>query len=151
MLGCGDTLNIHGIMEPLEVFVSLADAVVLGSVTILDISHPPTFLTDNLESAAAFTFLVTLETDEVVLVGFWPRSCELVCLGLEDARMPSFLLDEHVILVITLQVVDVSINRGVPPIEEYTGFGQLRETLVGIAINHTVILVILVETPLAHT
>ena len=61
--------------------------------------------------------------------------------------MSTFLLDEHVVLVVALQVVDVGIDGGITPIEEDTWFGEFGEGLVSIAIDHTVVFVALVETP----
>ena len=147
MLRCGDTLNVGRRVEALEVLVCLTDAIVFGTVAILDVCDAPSFLPYNLESTAAFTFLVALKTDKVTFIRFWPRTCEFVSFRLEDARMSSFFFDEHVVFVVAFKIIDVGINGGVAPIEEYAWLGELSETLVCIAVNHAVILVFFVETP----
>ena len=78
MLWSRDALNIGRIMETFEVFVRLANAVVLRTVAVLDIGDTPTLLANDLEGTATFTFLGAFETHKVVLIRFRPWSCEFV-------------------------------------------------------------------------
>ena len=147
MLRSRHTLDIDRVVEASEVFIRLANAVVLRAVAILDVSHTPTFLAHNLKGTASLALLLSLKTHKVLLVWLRPRSRQLVSHRLEYARMTSLLLNEHVILSVTLQVVNVGIDGGIAPIEEDTRLGQLRERLVRITIHHAVILVPLVAAP----
>ena len=51
MLRSRDALDVDGVVEVAEVFVGLADAIVLGTVAILDVSHAPGVVTNQLEGA----------------------------------------------------------------------------------------------------
>ena len=118
VLGSGDALNVDGIAEVSQMLVGLADAVVLGTVAVLDIGHTPSIIADELESAGTFTLLLALETDVVVLDRLPPTRGQLLGGGCIDAWLAAFLLDEHVVKAIGGQVVDISIDGGIAPVEE---------------------------------
>src|SRR5574344_44855 len=143
----GDAFDVHRIAEVGEVFVCLTDAIVLGLVAILNVCHSPSLLSHNLEGAATLAFLVALKVHKIMFIWFWPRSCQSACFGMKYSWMTTFLLDEHVVLAVTLQVVDVCVDGGIAPVKKDLGLGQFREGLVSIAVNHAVIRVILVRTP----
>ena len=51
VLGSRDAFDVYWVVEVAEVLVGLADAIVLGAVAILDVSHAPGIVTDKLEGA----------------------------------------------------------------------------------------------------
>ena len=108
-------------------------------VAVLNVRHAPRVVADELEGAASLTLLLPLETDVVVLDRLAPPVREVFARGGVDARLAALLLYEHVVEVVALEVVDVSVDGGVAPVEEQSRCGNLGERLVGIAVVHTVV------------
>ena len=125
MLRTCHTLNINRIVKVRQVLVCLTDAVVLRTVAVLDIGNAPSLFALNLECAAALTLLLSLKIHKISLVWFRPWTQQMISLCMEDTRMSTFLLDQHVILSITLQIVDVCVYRGIAPVKKDTRLSQL--------------------------
>ena len=97
VLRCRDTLDVNGIVEAAQVFVGLADAVVLRVVAVLNVGHTPRLVADELEGTRALAVLAALKRHIVVLHGLAPTGGELLRCSRVDARLATFLLDEHVV------------------------------------------------------
>ena len=78
MLRSCHSFDVHRVVEVAQVFVGLADAVVLGPVAILYVCHAPCVVANELEGARSLTFLVALKAHIVVLHGFAPPVGQVV-------------------------------------------------------------------------
>ena len=112
----------------------------LRVVAILDISYSPGIITHQLEGRAALTFFATLETYIIVFYRFAPTMIQiLACSGI-NTRLSSLFLDKHVVETIALEIVDISIDGSISPVEEQLWSGNLGESLISIAVVHAVVL-----------
>ena len=103
------TLNIHRIREITEIFIGLANTIMLRMVTILNISHAPCIIANQLECTAAFTHFVSLEADEIILYWCAPTMSKILTCSGKDATMSTLFLDKHVIKPILRKLISASI------------------------------------------
>ncbi len=87
MLRSSYTLNIHRIREITEIFIGLADTIMLRMVAILNISHAPCIIADQLEGTASLTRFASLEANIIILYWCAPTMIKILAGSGEDATV----------------------------------------------------------------
>lgn len=87
-------------------------------ITILDVSHTPSIITNKLEGRTSLCQFTSLETYEVIIDRSAPTMIEIFAGSSEDTSLSTLFLNEHVIETIALQKIDIGIDGSIPPVEE---------------------------------